>query len=157
MKPFFSTAKRIEKLREVIASWEGTPFRKKTCLKGSRGGVDCAQFVMAIVRECGQLPDLPIPEYVVFDGGSPMAEKWHCWVKSQQCATPVTKPEELQSGDVLFFRGKAIGNHTAIVLDPPFFWHSLIHQGVCQNTIADSSYMKSLRHVWRPVEMKGCA
>ena len=50
---YFSTAASVAQLNSELKSWEGTPFLPRTAVKGKGGGVDCAQFVYAVFRECG--------------------------------------------------------------------------------------------------------
>ncbi len=158
MTLFFSNPQRIQTLLDVLQTWQGTPFMDHVGRKGT--GADCVRFVLGVLEECGQMPPVDWPPYVIRHGGTPMRDFWKQWVQNHSAGVEVrfskTNPTEvLQPGDVLVFAGLRVGNHVGIVSKSPSFWHSLLDYGVREDSILESTYARTLTCVWRPVEKAG--
>ncbi len=100
--------------------WRMTPHFDRLRIK--RRGVDCINFVLAILHACGIIEDVKLPFYKPGWGYgrsfNVMESLAHKCMYCIDC--PETEPYEF--GDVVFFRAGVQSNHTGIVLDGQL-WH----------------------------------
>ena len=111
--------RRAIAIREA-EEWRATPHFDRLRIK--RRGVDCINFVLAILEACEVIPSTKLPFYRpgwgygrTFNVMENLAHK---------CMWCVEAPdnEPYQFGDVIFFRAGVQSNHTGIVLNDEL-WH----------------------------------
>lgn len=105
-------------------SWLGTPYISNGCIKGPRGGVDCAMILVGVYGNLGYIPKEFDPR--------PYPPQWHVHRNEEKYlnhvlsfAKEVSGPPDRLSlpGDVvMFFLGKVFA-HGAIIID----WPNVIH------------------------------
>lgn len=131
MKYFFEDAANESRLKDVLDSWEGTPFRHWAGVKGM--GCDCIHFVGRVLEELGITTraggvKYQIPRY---------SRDWHLHKEHQlllegvlkQIPVDVIDSDDHMNGDILLFRfGRAVA-HSAFYFDN-FLYHSLSGIGV---------------------------
>ena len=116
----------LSKLRKELLSWEGTPYRENTCVKGM--GVDCVRFVCAVLdhMQNGGNTDLPfLPQDASLH--SPTSAKAAMrLIKSLYGPNYAVKDYTLEPGDVIVAGPEGGGpGHALIVGDQPNqIWHS---------------------------------
>jgi cell wall-associated NlpC family hydrolase len=97
--------------RMAAGDWLGTPYRTGG---ETRAGADCSGFVKTLYRE---LPGFNLPRTT--------ALQW-------QQGRPVS-PDQLRSGDLVFFSGGEAGdgvNHVGVIIGPGEFAHASTSRGV---------------------------
>ncbi len=118
-----------ERLREVTASWVGTPYRYGGM---SRRGTDCSGFTMAVYKD-------------VY--GITLAHNSKTQLK-ENCRKELSK-SKLKTGDLVFFvtNGKRTRkrniNHVGIYLGDGKFIHASTKRGVIINHLNDVYYQKN--------------
>ena len=138
-KPYFASDCNWKQFREELFSWEGTPYRHFTMVKGR--GADCALFILAAWKEVGVMLDVKY-EYYPSDWHKHTDEDFisngiirHVSDHSAEGLTLLTLPPDVHwiQGDWLGFSvGKnGVSNHCGIVLeDLKTMIHSIKHRGV---------------------------
>ena len=101
-------------------SWIGTPYVSNQCVKGKRGGTDCAMILIGVYGELGLIPKEYDPR--------PYAPQWHVHRNEEkyleailQFTTEIKGPPK--PGDVALFKIGHLFAHGAIVTD----WPNVIH------------------------------
>lgn len=122
------TAAQQAAVRTAALSWVGTPYRHRQRVKGSRGGVDCAQLLIAVFADAGLITP--------FDPGN-YPPDWHLHVADERYMQYVlryaseTRPP-WQIGDVLMFRGRPwpSAGHAAIFVGGDQLVHAVAQRKV---------------------------
>lgn len=146
---YFSTLERQAELRRVALSWQGTPMRPHTAVKGRNGGVDCVCLIAAVMGECGVPHDFQPPDYSL-DWGSHCEES--LLLKYLRAADVV---EELADGtaplpgDILTFKIGKTEHHGAILLPGGEFIHAVKRGGVILNDLADPAWAQRVSKIFR--------
>ncbi|QOR38260.1 glycoside hydrolase [Billgrantia diversa] len=117
-----------ELVREALLAqherWAGTPYR----LGGTgRGGIDCSALVQNVFSETFRL-ELP-----------------RSTSEQVQQGTPISR-DELQVGDLVFFRPPGRYDHVGIYVGDGYFLHASTSQGVMLSEL-DNIYWQ--RHYWQ--------
>ena len=119
MDYYFEDKKNQKRLREILISWENTPFKHHTGVKNL--GVDCIHLVACVYSELGILKMPKIPEY---------PNDWHLHQTRELLLEKIVELTSAQglrfdqvsfepplNGDLMtFFYGKA-ASHAAIYFD----------------------------------------
>lgn len=106
----------------VALEWRGTPFHDNACVKGPKGGVDCAHLLKGVYCEAGVIPDFEIEHYSPQHFQHSGEEKFLGYVT--RFAHEI-EPDRVQAGDVVLYKiGKAFA-HGAIVIAPG--WPNIVH------------------------------
>lgn len=119
-------------------TWLKTPYHHQGRVKGERGGVDCAQILIAVFFGCGVIDEEPPVGNYAHDWhmnrGEELYEQW-----LDRYGTQITR-DEVQPGDVALFRFGRTFSHGGIVVgtDPLEFIHSYITTGVTTSRIDES-------------------
>ena len=146
MKKYFENDKNWQQFKEILFSWEGTPYRHMQMVKGR--GADCTLFVGAVWKEVGLLKD------VVFEYYDP---KWCFKTKEERVLKSIfqhsqyyakegvvltrhKKDEPLFRGDLVVFATTRTGltNHAGVYLGENKIIHAVPKRGVSTYTINDS-------------------
>ena len=146
--------KSREKIVDTALSWFGTAYHHHARIKKNEhglGGVDCAQFPIAVYSELELIPDVK-PEY---------SEQWHLnsgdpnlsdedkeiylnWVRKFAKEIPI---EEAQDGDFLVWKFGRRFSHGGILINKEQVIHALINIGVTITNIQEDSELNN-----RPVK-----
>ena len=112
------------KVIEVARSWINTPYDSNGCIKGRKGGVDCAMILIAVYSEAGVI------EW--FDP-RPYPTDWHFHQNEERYMNTVTKyahevpsPDQGRApkmGDIVLFKIARTFSHGGIVTA----WPNIIH------------------------------
>ena len=123
-------------MRKILNSWEGTPYRHATILKGR--AADCLMFVAEVYREMGVLEKYE-HEYYPKDWYLHQKEELalNYFIDNMKFIRPgyrcdIIEPEEPRDGDILLFAmidGLPI-THSAIFFEGKL-WHVNTLRGVC--------------------------
>ena len=112
-----------ESLIEQALTWEGTPYHHLARCKGV--GVDCVQFLLGVVYECGLFreEDHPIGYY---------SPQWHLHRNEEMLLEImmsfglIDKPlQERLPGDLIVFQFGRVCSHTAILLPDDLIIHAI--------------------------------
>jgi cell wall-associated NlpC family hydrolase len=136
-----------DRLRAVLASWLGTPYRHRAGVKGL--GVDCIHFVARVMEELGLLTwreDI-MPDY---------PRDWHLHHTRELLSESIEReftvrqqpPGCFKNGDILLFHFGKAASHAGIFCDETI-WQSLDRIGVIAMTAQDRMMMRRLRYVYR--------
>lgn len=153
MKSCLAVNGETVKLLHAAEGWMGTPFHPHAAIKGA--GVDCVRLALSLYQEVGILPvGIPLPEYDV--GSGPHLSDSHVskWMKKQPNFVRIETANVLidwSPGDMLGFLIGKVVHHVGICLDYQQFVHVMSGGEVAVSTIADATWWKRLREVWRPV------
>jgi cell wall-associated NlpC family hydrolase len=140
MQAYFRNDKIWNNFLAIVKSWEGTPYRHLTMVKG--GGADCALFIGACWLEAGILKELTYDYH---------ARDWHIHTKNEYVIDSLFKHFSNQAapgfeikrmskrvqkirGDLLTFATtpQGVGNHASIYLgqNNNMMVHSIHNRGV---------------------------
>ena len=151
MKPFFDSADRVARLREVVAGWVGTKFIPQAAIKGA--GVDCVHLAAEVLRECGHLRSYEFPSYTM-DGGSHLLRSMVLdWLSVHPQFQSVPDGSG-QPGDVLIFRNsiESRPHHVGVYLGENRFASALFRYGVRTRNINEGFWLERRVATFRPVE-----
>jgi len=154
MIPFFQSPERQAALIDEAATWEDTPFHPHAGIKGA--GVDCVLLAMRIYQAAGFLAhNATLPTYTM-DGGNHRTESQILnWIRQSSRFAEIEPTSVLGDwlpGDLLGFQVGKVVHHVGLALKHQQFIHAMQGQDVCIATIADPTWWRRLRHVWRPAK-----
>ena len=95
-------------------TWQDTPWHHKACVRGVRGGVDCAQLLIAAYADAGVIGSFDPGPYCIDQMLHSPDESFLAWL--QRFGRPVDVPGR---GDVVVWRFGRSYSHGGIVLDWP--------------------------------------
>lgn len=137
---------RVGKLFRAVESWEGTPFRARSLVKGPGGGVDCAGFVGAVFSEIGAIPQaISIPPYTLNHAEHSDESLLRSWFESPLVRPHVRRVDEAEphlDGDIVFPRVGRVEHHLGIRLGRCVY-HIARPSGWCAMTIAQLELHRS--------------
>ncbi len=143
MEPVF---KKSEMIVAEARSWLGTPYHHHADVKGPRGGVDCAMFLVRVFVDTGIVPPFdprPYAQYFYLHQDEP---KYQNWVETYGHQVDVGEP-----GDVALFQfGRAI-SHGGVYIGDDLMIHAFADAGcVTASEIQRSPMMlKRFKGFWR--------
>jgi cell wall-associated NlpC family hydrolase len=153
---YFSSLSRVWELQRACQSWAGTPFRMGGRVKGPLGGVDCGNFIPAVLAEidaidAATLAAIELPEYDLNRAEHSADSLFHEWFRQPAVRARVRRVDEDEphlDGDLVFPKvgrcehhiGFRIGNHVYHVARP---------SGPCRQSIHD---LKAERSRYRLME-----
>ncbi len=149
--PYFQSSPRQTELRAICATWGGTPFVPSSQIKGAGGGVDCARFVYAVLREAGAVGayDFSTERYAIL-GDGPANLAIITRIVTALGLIPTT--EDLLPGDVLVFTRRA-RNHMAVAAGGEKIWHVIKGPGVIESRLKDLQILGDLVGTYRAMEV----
>lgn len=131
---FFKSKEKQEQLLAILKSWEGTPYRHKTCVKNR--GVDCINFVGAVMVEVGLIKKFHVPDY---------APDWHLHRCSEMLSQGIEdygcvekfnpSNTELMNGDILLFQYGRASSHSTIYF-AKYIWQAIGYDEVRRNALS---------------------
>jgi NlpC/P60 family putative phage cell wall peptidase len=125
-------------------SWLGTPFHHAAMVKGKRGGVDCAHFLIGVYSAVGRIEAFEPERY---------PPDWHFHRDAERFLGSVQRyAERVEAGapaDVAMFRFGRCASHAAIVLDWPLVIHAYFRQGVVITDATGAELAGRLHSFWR--------
>ena len=128
--PAFGDQAMVEQLGRTLAAWHGTPFYPRTAIRGV--GVDCIQFIFAVLQDLGLVGPIQWPRYSVKGGGPELLELIHTRILAETCLRALDELL-LIPGDVLLC---ARPLHLAIVGPDGDLWQSLHPLGVTHGMVS---------------------
>ena len=156
---YFNNIENIEKCKEIVESWMGTPYVHLKAIKGR--AADCSLLIAEILREMGILNNLEFDKYKPKD--------WCVYSHSQFILDTIRLNKsfvsngliineykfnaisELMFGDTLTFALKKksdIVNHTGLYLDKNIIVHSVHGHKVEKSKLSDK-YIRNLKLYFR--------
>lgn len=146
-------AMRRLNLELICASWEGTPFRARSSVKGEAGGVDCASFVAAAFLELGAVEGaIVVPPYDVDHAKHNDESLFRAWFERSDVRARVRRVEEDEAhvdGDLVFPVVGRCEHHIAIRIGQ-VVWHVARPSGVCAMTVAQLKFHRSRYRLLEP-------
>lgn len=137
MLPFFQVKSNQKRFREILESWESTPYLHLTCVKGR--GADCALFIGDALQELGILATLHYDYYpqdwfyhtkdeVILDGFTKHAR----FLDSRFRFDFLPLDSAVMFGDILCICTNQNGttNHAAIYMENGMLYHAVPCRGV---------------------------
>ena len=150
MKPYFLDIAHQEKLRGIVESWRGTPFRHRCGVKGL--GTDCIHFVARVLEEMGILHWRPnmIPSY---------PRDWHLHNTRELLSESIRRElnvtdvslANLINGDIILFHFGQAAAHAAIYLDN-YLYQALTDMCVCKISFSDRTMRRQMKYAMRIME-----
>lgn len=118
-----------DQLRQAIVmearDWLRTPYHHRGRVKGEKGGVDCAQLLIAVFSACGVIADFD-PGYYPADWAMHRSEERYL-EGIFKYAVEVAEPKP---GDIAVYKFGRCFSHAAIVADWPNGIHAYKREGV---------------------------
>jgi len=107
MKPdYFLLPERVERLRQACESWDGTPFRQRSLVKGGGGGVDCGGFLGSAFLESGAIDvAIAMPPYDLDHAEHSSDSLLRAWFEQPAVRARVRRVDEEEphlDGDIVF-------------------------------------------------------
>lgn len=149
MKPFFADNARQELLRQVATSWKGTPFVPHASVKGA--GVDCVHLAAQIYVESGHLDTYQFASYTMDGGHHNALSQVTAWLDASPRFIKGVYP--VLAGDLICFRIGKVIHHVGIAVSERNFVHVTRGGVVSLARIDDTTWLKRLAGVYRPVEL----
>ena len=144
---FFDDETNLNRLREILNSWLGTPFRHLCGVKGL--GVDCSRFVFHVLEELdlvswreNTLPRHPRRWYLhnpLFDVVA---------LAKELVSLEDVKKEDIVNGDIVVYKIGRCPSHFGIYLDD-YVYMSLERIGVSAFSWSDEMWFKRVAHCLR--------
>ena len=128
-------------------SWIGTPYISNACIKGPRGGTDCAMLLVGVYGNLDLIPKEFDPR--------PYPPQWHVHRNEEKYmnivrsfAGEVAEPPGRKPlpGDVVMFKIGRVFAHGAIVVDWPHVVHAVSEDHVLPEDISKNTTGK--RALW---------
>jgi cell wall-associated NlpC family hydrolase len=165
-KPFFEDVQRQQNLYVEARSWVNTPFVAHGRVKGPGGGVDCVHLVSAILAAVGFAHRFDPPPYSVRAGQtsahSQLIEYIDMHIPADRVSIermmphfsgkPIPDTSAIQAGDLLCFSLGRCAHHIGLVFGCGKFIHAMGRRGVLDSYIKDTTYLRRLVAVYRPLE-----
>jgi len=146
---YFESMDNLNRLRQVLDEWIGTPFRHACGVKGR--GTDCIHFVLRIMEETGAVPPGAIKV-------KPYAKDWHLHNSqellvegirtSRRCTELPCNQSLYRDGDIILFRFGRVSSHAAIYCNGSVY-NSINGIGVVRLHFKDSSILEIPTHLFR--------
>jgi cell wall-associated NlpC family hydrolase len=116
-------------------SWVGTPYVSNGCIKGRRGGTDCAMFIAATYAAVGLVPKEFDPR--------PYPAQWHVHRDEEKYMNYVLQfakeiPGPPKPGDFAMFKIGRVYAHGSIVVAWPLIIHAVGDSKVLPEDISKS-------------------
>jgi hypothetical protein len=119
---YFEPVERQLRLKAIMDTWIGTPFRHRGCVRGLKGGVDCIHFTAEVFKELGIIDSYELPKY---------GKDWHMHRAGEQLlagifdfadAHPTYALRDVginnpMNGDVYMYKWGRASAHTSIYYD----------------------------------------
>lgn len=170
---FFADENNVNRLKAILAEWEGTPYRHRCGVK--QKGTDCIHFVAKVLVELGILtwrknlvPDYPrdwhlhntrdllLEHLALRVPGSlyllaPLGEEKIIEVEvltGKKIPREVRDVSALESGDIILMHYGHAASHAGFYVDN-YLWQSLSGAGVCKIHIVDRAQRRGMRYYYR--------
>jgi len=139
------------KVVEIARTWLRTPYASNACVKGLKGGVDCAMILIAVYSEAGVID--------WFDP-RPYPTDWHFHQNEERYMNTVTKyakevpgPDQRapKMGDLVLFKIARTFAHGGIVTTWPSIIHARSPMAACEEDLRRNGTGK---HALWPIEKK---
>jgi len=143
MEEYFGNRENVKRLKEVLESWEGTPWRHRTAVKGL--GADCIHFVLGVLDELNvlDLRQIPVPDYPpdwhLHNTRELLYEGLHRYLNVTD--VPVSG---VKNGDIVLVHFGKAASHAAFYLDG-FIYHCVRPGGVSKGSFSDPTWRKRMK------------
>jgi cell wall-associated NlpC family hydrolase len=140
---------RLWALQKECASWVGTPFRQRSCVKGPLGGVDCAGFVGAVFLAVGAIDlAISIPPYELNHADHSDESLLRGWFERSEVRARVRLLDEGEpalDGDMVFPKVGRTEHHLGIQVGGEIY-HVVRPAGVVSQSLAGLAIHKVTLH-----------
>lgn len=155
MQLFFESKERQDRLKIILDSWLGTPWRHHTGVKGR--GTDCIFFTARVYQEMGIISEFEVMDY---------APDWHLHrsneylyegiINQSPCveienARKDNLPNDLMNGDLVLYKYGRASAHSGIYFDGYIYEATRFSGGVVKTHWKIEK--DRLTHVFRPLEV----
>jgi len=144
---YFDDIKKQKKLKIILESWVGTPFKHKTAVKGK--GCDCIHFVGSVFQEIGlfkfnlkTVPDYP-PDWHLHNTRELLSEGI-----AERLSVERVDLNNLINGDIILSHYGKASSHAGIYFDG-YVYQALTSIGVRKISFKDTKYRKQMRFCFR--------
>lgn len=144
---YFEDIKNQEKLKVILESWVGTPFKHRTGVKGR--GCDCIHFVGCAFSEMGifNFDKKKVPQY---------PKDWHMHNTREILSEGIIERlnvdkkslSELINGDIILSHYGKASSHAGIFFDG-YVYQSISGIGVKKINFKDKTFRKQMKFVYR--------
>ncbi len=143
---FTANPERVDLLRDACVRWGGTPFRARSLVRGSQGGVDCAGFVGAVFAEVGAIPAaVSVPPYDFNHAQHSEESVLRSWFERDEVRAYVRRVDEDEAhvdGDMVFPIVGRTEHHLGIRIGV-WIYHIARPSGWCAMTLAQLKLHRS--------------
>jgi hypothetical protein len=136
---YFLDPKRVQVLEAECRSWDGTPFRQNSRIKGPKGGVDCGNYVASVLYDSGAIDQrVSTPpydmDYALYSEESVLLQ-WFKRPETRQMVRQVDEDEPHLDGDLVFPKVGRSEHHMGIRIGS-WVWHVPRGMGVVRMSAA---------------------
>lgn len=139
----------VNRIESLCSSWLGTPYRHGQRRRGA--GVDCANFIVAVLDELYGVQLPPIPTFPA--GAGATSEKAEPAIRAIMSRFPherVNPSEPIEPGDVVFtLTGDHVGHVLLAGVRAGELWHAARGVGVCRTGLG--AYAGQIDRLYRPL------
>ena len=136
---FSAYPSQVAALVAECASWNGTPFRARSAIKGAGGGVDCAGYVGAVFFAIGAIPaPVSVPPYDLNHAEHSEESTLRAWLESPEARRHVRRVDEEEAhldGDMVFPIVGRSEHHLGLRVGP-LVYHVARPSGPCTMTLS---------------------
>jgi cell wall-associated NlpC family hydrolase len=142
----------------VARSWKDTPFHIGCRARGPHGGVDCVNFIHAVLSECGLPIPSDLPSYSLDRGSNSTNSQLLRWVLDHQDASSnhalllVPPQGRIIPGDLFALRTGIVDHHLAIALLGGEVAHAIRDTGVVIHSQNHPRFQENILYVLRLFE-----
>ncbi len=137
---------RVAALQAAAQSWQGTPFRQRSLVKGVGGGVDCAGFVGAVFAEIGAIPStVSVPPYEPNHAEHSEESLLRAWFERPDVRAFVRRVDEDEAhvdGDIVFPVVGRAEHHLGLRVGV-WIYHIARPSGFCAMTLSQLTLHRS--------------
>lgn len=152
---YFDDPNRQVRLKQILESWVGTPFRHRCGVKGL--GADCIHFVARVFEELGvirwradMIPDYP-PDWNLHKTRELLCEAIEREAKVEKFEIDDPFRWNFKNGDIVCsYYGKA-ASHAGIFCDG-YVYQTLEDMGVIKTHLEDDYFIRRIKIVYRILE-----
>jgi cell wall-associated NlpC family hydrolase len=149
VRAYYAEPFRRGHLWGAASFWMGTPFVAHACIRGA--GVDCVHLCAQLYIETGALRIFDPPAYTL-DGGRHLKHSLVVdWVERCGRFAEVTGQPSIV-GDLLCFKVGGVEHHVGVKITETTFVHAIKGHGVIESNLGDSTWLKRLTCLYRPME-----
>lgn len=141
---------QVAALRAACESWAGTPFRQHGRVKGALGGIDCGNYLPAVLTEIGALDEatlaaIELPDYDLNRAEHTSESLFHEWFRQSAVRVRVRRVDEEEphlDGDFVFPKVGLCEHHIGFRI-VNHVYHIARQSGLARQSIHDLTLERS--------------